>query len=165
MTVRFIPFEPGHLKQLEAQPGQAGELGPTLCDPEIAGALRYRGVALTALGETDAAGGVVVLGCGGVLNRWRGVALAWALVGTVARPGEWTAITRRVAGAIAAAHRAGVWRIEAQADAGYAPAQRWLELLGFEREQLLEGWSPLGRDCWLYKHMRRDLLPAREIAP
>jgi hypothetical protein len=162
MAVRFIPFAPEHLRHLEVQPEQQGERAATLCDPEIAGGLRNRGVALTALGDTDQAGRAVVLGCGGVLHRWHGVALAWALVGSLALPREWLAITRRVESVIHAAHRAGVWRIEAQADAGYAPACRWLELMGFEREQLLEGWSPLGRDCWLYKHMRRDLLPAKE---
>lgn len=164
MAVRFIPFHPGHLEHLALQRAQQGERAAVILSPAIAGELRHHGIALTALGHTEQPGVERVLGCGGIINQWQGRAIAWALVSRLVLPEEWIAITRRVRGAVETAHRAGVWRIEAQADAGFPQAMRWLELMGFAREALMRGYSPVGRDCWLYARVdRQRLAAAREV--
>lgn len=145
--VRFVPFNPGHLKAFELQAPQFGELGKALERPEVAAALTNQGLALTALIEDR------VIGCGGLLLQIPTCAYAWALVGRDVPPQAWVAVTRRVRDAIASAHRAGVVRIEAHADAGYGAACRWLELLGFEREGISRKKSPTLRDMIAYAHI------------
>lgn len=161
--LRFVPFDPEHFRYLALQGAQFDQAGFT-ASPAYAEMLRTRGFALTALYETADPAEARVAGCAGVLHQWRGRALAWAFIGST-RPSEWTAIARRMASGLAAAERGGVWRIEAHADAGFRPAQRLLEVLGFEREGLERAFSPTGRDCWLYARINRAVLaPSMEAA-
>lgn len=150
--LRFLPFEPWHLKALELAPGQ--EAVRDLLDRPGFGAGLAAGVAQTAidLQEGDLEGSRVAA-CAGFLLPWPGRAVAWSLFGIVAA-GEWAPIYRRCARMIRSAERAGLRRIEAQADAGFRPACRFLEALGFTPEGLMRAWSPDGRDHWLYARVR-----------
>lgn len=149
--VRFIPFAVSHLNYVNVQPQQAAELAAM--SGASASALTECGVAMTAVAEGDASRGV--LACAGIIHRWRGLANLWSIVGRDTKPREWPTIVRRVCAGLDTAHRAGVVRIEATADAGFLPAQRLLELLGFDEPRaLLRAYSPQGRDCWLYARIR-----------
>lgn len=152
--VRFIPFALDHLKRVNVQPQQTAEFATMT--GAAADALTLYGVAMTALAEGD--GETRVLACAGLIHKWRGVATLWAIVGRDSRPQEWTAIVRKVRSSLDAAHRAGVLRIEASADAEFLPAQRLLTLLGFDEPRAwLRAFSPRGRDCWLYARVRVPL--------
>jgi hypothetical protein len=146
-VLRFVPFLPEHVDGLMLQPAQA-EVRRVLTDRVQLEALRWKGIAESAIAEDGR-----VAGCAGLWHHWAGRAEAWALVGRT-QPMEWLAIARRMATMLAAAERNGVWRIESHADAGFAPACRLLELLGFERKVLDERWSPEGRDNFLYVRLR-----------
>lgn len=155
--IRFAPFHPSHLAGLALQPAQDEALRQ-IADPAYAAMLRDKGFALTAFSEPPAenGGGVRhVVGSAGILPQWTGRAVAWVLMGP-ARPADWTAIVRRMASAIDAAHRAGVRRIEATCDCGFAPGNRLLKLLGFAVEGRLAAYSPVGRDHFLYARIQES---------
>ena len=160
--VTFRPFEPCHLDYIDPQRAQLAEFGALMRSPQHARELRYKGVALTALGDTPDPARFRVLACAGLVPQWRGRAILWGLVSEEARPEEWTAIVRRTRSAIASAHRAGIVRIEAVADARWRPACRLLEILGFERETArpMELYGPDGSPAHQYAHVRLYAEPA-----
>lgn len=152
MALRFVPFEPSHLRRINVQKQQRAELQASL---EGARLLAYCGVAMTAIGAPSLGSPERVVASAGIVHKWRGLASIWALIGRDAQPHEWIAIVRRVRAGLEAAHRAGVRRIEGQADAEFRPACRMFELLEFDEPRvLLRAYSPLGRDCWLYARVR-----------
>lgn len=150
--VSFLPFEPDHLRHIRLQPAQVDQKR-SLLDRPYARELALKGVALTAVAPDVS--GLRVLGCAGILHQWPGRALAWAIIGE-ARPLEWSAIVKRMSLVIGAAERAGLRRLEAQADAAFIPGCRLLEMLSFKREALMRRFSPAGRDCWLYARLAEE---------
>ena len=87
-----------------------------------------------------------VLGAAGLLPQWDGRAIAWALLSESAGS-QMLAITRAVKRFLAMqVYR----RIDTWAEVDFAPAHRWLELLGFEREARVRAYTPQGADAYLY---------------
>lgn len=142
--LRFVPFEPAHVAAIVAAQPHLATIAPAAAWAPV---LRDNGLAETALAEE--AGRPRIAGCGGILHQWPGRAIAWALIGRT-KPQEWTAIVRRMKTIIAGAEAGSVWRLEAQANADFAPGCRLLELLGFERECLARRYTPAGGDAFFY---------------
>ncbi len=90
--------------------------------------------------------GEMLMGCMGIYTLWKGRGLAWALLsrhaGKIISPLTYAA---RQYFMIAPFHR-----IEATVDAGFGSAVRWIELLGFRKEGLMQRYSPEGHDHYLY---------------
>jgi RimJ/RimL family protein N-acetyltransferase len=144
--LRFVPFEPDHLKVLRLQAAQSA-LDRVIGNTAYAAMLRDGGVAMTAIEE--GANGVRVAGCAGILFQWPGRGVAWTLLGEIRRA-EWVAVARRMESMLQSAHRTGTRRIEAAADAEFAAGNRLLRMLGFQPEGRMRAYSPEGRDHILY---------------
>jgi hypothetical protein len=129
------PYKPEHLQELILQPAQA-RVRANLSDPEYAQAL---------VGEhsfTLKMNGKVVA-CFGVLKLWEGRGDAWALIsGDIGARGM-----RRL-------HFEIRKRLEAEHEAGFEQAKRWLSLLGFQYEGPLLKYTPDGRDCLRYARIK-----------
>lgn len=135
--IRFVPFEPVHLPQIQPQNAHrhlAGSL--SLHD----GMVLANGVGWTGLHAERA------VGCGGIMPITPYRALAWAFIGAPPRL-AWPRIHRQVQRAIARAHTAGFFRIEMHVDAEFPAALRWARLLGFAEEARLRRALANQHDC------------------
>lgn len=137
MTVEFVPFEAGHLLQIEPQSAHA-HLAGSFTPADGAALARFGGWTGLHAGRP--------VGCGGIVTLAPHRALAWALIGAPPRT-AWTRIHRRVKRAIADAHAQGVERIEMHVDADFPAARRWARLLGFAEEARLRRALANRHDC------------------
>jgi hypothetical protein len=144
--MRFVPFHPDHLAVLQLQEIQALEQ-EHLRDPKNLGALAayIHHPPFAWSGEVHG----LIVGSAGLIPMWPGRAIAWALIGAIP-PSCWPAVTRKVQAVLAAAHAQGYWRIEASCLAGFKQGERFLGLLGFKPEGLMEAYDPAARSNWLY---------------
>lgn len=92
--------------------------------------------------------------CGGIATLWRGRGQAWCLLARGIPKWAWISIHRAAVARLREAGARGTWRIEAEALADYAPAVRWLEMLGFTRECLSRRYGPGGEDFYRYAIVR-----------
>lgn len=93
-----------------------------------------------------------VLGFGGIYTPWPGRAVLWAFVGANAGP-HFVEIHRAVVRFLnTLPHR----RIEATAQAGFAPSHRWLRMLGFhcETPDGMAAYTPDGQTHFQYARTR-----------
>jgi hypothetical protein len=143
------PFQPEDAAALELQDAQAAEMHAT-------GDWRERLAGVAAHGPTWTAriGGRVVC-CAGFIEKWRGSAQAWALIGTHIPRAAWVGLHGAVRQRIEQAPALGWWRVETHVRADFPPGVRWAELLGMEREGLAQGYGPDGADHWLYARIFR----------
>lgn len=139
--MNVIPFEPAHIERIELQPSQQYVISH-IC-VEYLKYLQLQGPAATA--EHDGK----ILACAGVSFQGFGMGVLWAFVSKDAGKHfvRLDRATRRLL------ELAKLKRIEAAAEASFAPGCRWLELLGFEREGLMRAYGPNGED-----HMRYALI-------
>lgn len=135
MTIE--PFSPSHLDEIDLQPAQTSWLEHR--DPNYARELA-RHVAVTARVEG------VVVACAGIISLDRDVGHAWAFVARNAGR-HFIRFRRAVARLFEVS---GKSRILANTECDFAFGCRWLEMLGFERLELLKECGPDGRDHWLY---------------
>jgi len=132
--MNIIAFKPEHLAAMRLQPMQMG----ARFDPGHA----------PALGEdawTGIAEGAPVV-CAGIMPLWAGRGMAWACLSADA--GRHFMAIHRAAARVFALPR--YRRVEAYVDPVWAPARRWVELLGFTREGLMRAFLPEGGDMLLY---------------
>lgn len=93
-----------------------------------------------------------VLGCGGLVPLWRGVAQGWIYASDRLR-GHPAALHRTVYRALAAAEAAlGLHRIEISVHADFAASRRWVVHLGFHCEGAMPGFGP-NKDTY-YRYAR-----------
>lgn len=93
-----------------------------------------------------------VLGCGGLVPLWRGVAQGWIYASDRLR-GHPVALHRTVYRALAAAEAAlGLHRIEISVHADFAASRRWVAHLGFHCEGAMPGFGP-NKDTY-YRYAR-----------
>lgn len=140
--IEFVDYEPAHLRALRLQAPQA--YFSTLFSEDYA----------AALAQHPAWAGIVdgqVVGCAGLVEQWTDRALCWALFSEAAGP-HFLAITRFVQRVFALFHYR---RVEAYVDPNFAEAQRWVRILGFEREGLMRAFTPTGEDNLLFARVRR----------
>lgn len=140
--MQIVPFKAEHLFALRLQPAQAAYLSEFT--PTYAHALEQVGGSFTALVDGQP------IACAGLVEQWRGRALAWALLSQVG-PHRFVRITRAVRRAL---ELSSYTRIEAQVDAGFAEAITWAELLGFRAESVMAKFTPEGRDAFMYVRIR-----------
>jgi hypothetical protein len=138
----IVPFEAGHLQQLELQSAQAYlsdwvtvEQGEALEDEPSFTAMKD--------GEPIASAGIVPM--------WRGRALAWAYISDTG-PKNFVTVHRAVADFLEVCYLA---RIEMTVDCVFPHGHRWAKMLGFDMEcERMRSYSPDGRDCALYARIR-----------
>lgn len=94
-----------------------------------------------------------VLGVGGIVEKWKGRAEAWAILDQNSR--EYflcihNAVKRFLNGF-------NVRRIEAEVDCNFEAGHRWMRLLGFKKEaDRMRFFDPAGNDCSLYSLVKED---------
>lgn len=135
-----VPFEPGHIRQIRAQPAQRDyELGAEAMDTPF-------GYARTAMHNGRP------LACAGVVEVWQGRAYAWALLAEDAGP-FMLPITRAIRSVL---DGAPFRRVEMAVDADFAAGRRWAELLGFDCEtpRPMPAYLPNGRPAFLYARVK-----------
>jgi hypothetical protein len=144
MTI--VEFHPEHLRGFEIADEVASRMmAPVLADPSLADGLRAGGPAFTALVDNQP------IACGGLFMRKQELGVLWAVMSPRTRY-HLTAITRAIMRWL---DGCGIRRIEAAVDAEYEISLRWHELMGFQREGLMECYTPDGRDAWLYARVSR----------
>lgn len=143
------PFQPPDLLLLE--PGAAQRAEMDAADPA------WRGKGARILRDGPAWTGLRdgrVVGCAGLSRVWTGRAVAWCLLGADIPKPAWIAIHRAVAARLADAQARLFWRIEAESAAGWPPGERWMRMLGFEREGFARAFGPDGRDFTRWAKVR-----------
>lgn len=144
MSIRFVPFRPEHMGDIELQEAQAcfrvlmskATYGQALCEPGLSFSGLVNGI---------------IVGCAGVLPHWPGRAIAWAVLSNQIPARAWPAITRKVIQVFDAAHAQGHARIECTVDCEHYTGMEWVRRLGFDKPVRLERYSPQGRDHFLYR--------------
>jgi hypothetical protein len=142
------PFLPHDYVALHAGLAQAWGK-PLVADPRAAGeAYAQAGPAFTAV-----ASDWTILGAAGVVTRWPGVGIGWAVLspalrGDVRRCVWFTLAARGRLRRLMAEH--GYWRVEAEVIATDGAATRFAGALGFAVEGLKRRWGPHGEDAIMY---------------
>jgi hypothetical protein len=132
--MRIMPFQPSDLDEIDLQPAQAG-LRPHLSELVQ---VYEQGVAVTV---RSVAGHV--LACAGLIWTTRGAHI-WALL---SRNPPLVTLHRMALRAFSVYPDV---RMTATVETDFAPGQRWLEMLGFRRDILVEGLGLDGRDHYVY---------------
>jgi len=147
--VEFRPFDPADAAALEMQDAQVVEMA-AVDDwrARLANAQSVGPCWSAWLNER-------LIGCGGLVQHWRGRASAWCVIGRDIPRAAWVAIHRGVRARIEQAPALGLWRVEAYVALGFVPGARWAAMLGMEREGLAAGYLPDGGDAWLYARVWR----------
>jgi hypothetical protein len=141
--MRVEPFAPAHLEGLVLQPHQAA--WKAALTEEDRRRLTEAGRAWTGFtGRTPVV-------CAGLLDLGGGRAEAWALLGRDAGR-RMTAITRAVACGL---RGAGFRYVQAHTAMDFAPARRWVELLGFDFAAVLPRYCDDGGDAELWTRTGR----------
>jgi RimJ/RimL family protein N-acetyltransferase len=136
--MKIVPFHPDHVAELKMQPAQ--DRIRWILTPEYIAKLGSAGPALTAIHDST------ILGCAGIGFMRRDCGVLWGMVSASAGA-HFVAIHRAVTRFIQANP---LVRLEATAESTFAPACRWLELLGFENEGLMRKYGPDGADYVRY---------------
>ncbi len=138
MTEFFEGIKPSMALELDLNPGQRAEAAPT---PHNLYLLQNAGPAWHVR-----RGGKLVALCG-CTPIWEGRLVMWAYLGVDSGPSMVT-MTRKVRAKLDEL-ALEFPRIEAYASRNYAPASRWLVMLGFRREGLMRKFAN-GRDYFMY---------------
>ena len=136
-----VPFEPDDLGELLETGGEAFA-GSLLRQPGYGDMLKASGPAWTALDDAER-----IVGCGGLALEHPGCSIAWTLLHPELSGPHMLALHRNARKALEAATTR---RVQADCDPAFAPARRWLELLGFQYEGIRRAYAPDGRDMALY---------------
>lgn len=94
-----------------------------------------------------------VVACAGIMPLWRGRSYAWAVLSQDIGPFGMVRLTRAVRRYL---KMSPPGRIEATVVAGFDAGERWLQMLGFERETPapMRGWLPDGGAANLFARVR-----------
>lgn len=139
--VEFRPFAPADLDLIT----------PLMEDMPAMGDWRGMVTSCAAFGPAWTAWwGARPLACGGIATLWRGRGQAWCVIGADIPKTAWIGIHRGAMARLRIQHAGGMRRIEAEGHAAYAPALRWLGMLGFQPEGLAKSYGPNGEDFWRF---------------
>jgi len=140
----LMPYRPFHLKAIEVQDAQSDAVGQI--QNEWAVSLEQAGPAYTLMDKN------IVLGCGGLVIQWTGRAMAWTLL---SKELTGTKFLRAHKEATRFLNSQDIKRIEMVVDHEHIQGHRWAEMLGFEWEGLMRGYSQFSqRDCDLYARIK-----------
>jgi len=103
-----------------------------------------KGTAFTGFTENE------IIGCAGILPIWEGVGHAWVVMGKNYKKHRlW--IHKNVQDTfLKIAVGKGMWRVQANVQADFFPALRWIEALGFHCESTMKRYGPDGKDHYMY---------------
>lgn len=140
--MQYIKFAPVHLEMFIHQPSQA-DFGECFKDKQYAKHLASQ-ESYTAVEDG------YIYGCGGVIEMWEGRALLWSL------------LSENAGAKMMNIHRVTkdfirgllYHRIEMTVDSNFRNGKRWAEMLGFQYEGTMRGYTPDRRDCDLYAIVR-----------
>lgn len=92
------------------------------------------------------------LAAAGVLPKWQGSVLGWALLSSgVAKPSRFLRLSREVKAFLGLLLRpGGVERVETPVRTDFEAGHRWAKFLGFREEGVMHKFWPGGVDCTLY---------------
>lgn len=133
----LVDYEPEHLINLEWQPQQAG-YGSSRVHAE---AVAQGYSAYTVLQD-----GMPVI-CAGLMELWKGRAMAWAAFDYRADGHSLLIAHRRIQRELA---RAPFRRLEMYVKPGFLEAWRWAEMLGFTLESTMRAGAPNGGDLFVF---------------
>lgn len=138
--IRVVPYSVEHFEALKAAEGQ--HFAGAEFSWEQAKHIEHS-QAFTALSLDGR-----VLGCGGVVEYWKGRGEAWAFFSRDCKK-EFLAITLATRRFLKICPTR---RIEAAAEVGFDAGKRWLETLGFTPASPwpMKAYKPDGADCFLY---------------
>ena len=141
--MKVVDFEADDLAELLETGGDAFAGGRALLlQPGYGQLLKDSGPAWSFF---DVYGNLV--GCGGTAIEHPGCATAWSLLNPELSSRRMVQFTRFARWMLA---NCPTRRVQAHADPTFAPAGRWLAMLGFQYEGLLRCFSPDGRDMALF---------------
>lgn len=146
MTVRVVPLEAWHFDAIDLQEAQQA-LRPLLRTKKYREDLLHRSVAFTAIDET-------VIAIAGVALAWPEREVAWSLLSNCG-PRRFLTVHRAVKVFL---DNRRTRRIEMSVDADHVSARRWSRMLGFQKEGLMQAYTPDGRDAILYARVRDERL-------
>jgi len=95
-----------------------------------------------------------IAGCGGLIEQWKGRAIAWTLIDLSVVGRMMIPLHKHVLRLIDSYQPSVFKRIEMTVDLGFNPGHRWARLLGFEKNCVLDHYGPDGRDHTLYSRVR-----------
>lgn len=145
--MKIVDFSPEDLDEILTAGGDAFAGGRTLLSqPGYGQLLKDSGPAWSGF---DVYGNLI--GCGGIAVEHPGCSTAWTLLNPNLSGKRMVTLTRWARTVIA---NCPTRRVQAHADPSFAPARRWLELLGFQYEGLLRSFSPDGRDMAVFSIVR-----------
>lgn len=145
----IVPFLPDHAVDLygeEINVGFVSEVGGV--ENLVPWAMNAaRGHAWTGIRVSDG----LIIGCGGFLVMWPGVADGWVIFRKIIeqeyRRDAYAAILGMLAVQI---KKHGIWRIQATVRTDFPAGIKYAEGLGFVREGLMRKYGPDGSDRYLY---------------
>lgn len=150
MSYRRIKFEPEHAIEFSIQDGQASER-TYFADWTIE---EWRTVAAGGPAWT-ALDGDVMLCIGGVIPAWHGRATTWTLLSCQVNRRNFLPLHRDILSILDTLQIDSRFRrLETTVLAGWPPAKRWIESLGFLMEGILRSYCPQGRRHLLYARIR-----------
>lgn len=136
--MNIIAFKPEHVRAMHLQPTQITLVSHITLD--YLDGLATRGPAASAVADGR------IIACAGVAQIGFGMGTLWAFL--AANSGRHFIRLDRCVRRLLEVPK--LRRIEASADASFAPACRWLELLGFSGEGVMRMYGPNGEDCVRY---------------
>lgn len=139
MSFQIIDYVPEHLLQLNIQPGQR-EMHAEIT-PEYAQSLTV-GPAFTAID------GDFIIGCGGLVEQWRGRWMLWSVLSVRAK--DYMVRLTFAARRTIAMQGVGRRRLEAIVRTEFVEGHRWAKLLGLSFHHHEERFLPNGEDADIY---------------
>jgi len=97
-----------------------------------------------------------MLGCGGLVTAWPGVAIGWLILTPRAKKHPQATYRAIRSFLVDRVSKDRLWRIEASVHTYNPLAVKLAEVLGFEREGLRRKFLPDGADAWLYAWIKEN---------
>jgi hypothetical protein len=130
----IVFYDPSHMLELADRTGMQ-----EMASPEYASQFE-RGEAYSCIQ------GGKVTACAGVMEKWKGTGVAWA----VFDPDAGRAMLEITRACMVFLGKQSYKRIEAYVRSDYDLGHKWARMLGFEREGQMKAFDPAGRDCDMY---------------
>lgn len=157
--ILIVQFEPWHLKYVSLRPEQQ-ELIDSLA--EYWGDIEAYGTCFVAAAGNDCgepcawtvldAGNPIL--CGGIYELNKAVGEAWTLVSTDFIDADLRVIIEVVRYIKDVLDRVDYTRVQSNTEVSFKEGQRFLEMLGFEKEGIARKYTPTGEDSVLYAKIK-----------
>ena len=139
-------FKPSDAKQLSIQPMQVIDqsLFENWSNDKWASFGLHEYPSVTGLRDGE------IIMCAGIIPRWEGRAISWALLGNAVGRYDMLWIHRQAKWFVETQLKNGFRRIEGHVHEPFKAGHRWMRMLGFVSEGLMRQYDPQGRDMRLY---------------